>query len=260
VALPQARRGARASSTRTTFVLRVKLPALLAAEPRTDLPLYYTQWRTLLRTLSHSRTTRRYGARLEPQLVIAFLLFDANVASLAPLRSCCAQGVLEVIAGLGNLTPAGRLVGRLLADFCYDEEELMRGPTSPVSSTRGRRAEQDARYAGHAVLPDLMFLEVEHTLSFSSTTATSASRFSSCACSEDDAEPDVTSFELAVGRPTACSGTATGTTNLTHYFTITSSRSDRGRRARARPHSYGEPDGPLAPGPAGPGRAALSTP
>src|SRR5439155_1657636 len=36
---------------RSASVLRVKLPALLAAEPRTDLPLYYTQWRTLLRAL-----------------------------------------------------------------------------------------------------------------------------------------------------------------------------------------------------------------
>ena len=112
---------------RTTLVLRVKLPALLAAEPRTDLPLYYTQWRTLLRTLSSLENyRRRYGARLEPQLVIAFLLFDANSPrslryGVAALKEC-----LEVIAGPGNLTPAGRLVGRLLADFCYDEEELMR--------------------------------------------------------------------------------------------------------------------------------------
>ena len=114
---------------RTTLVLRVKLPALLAAEPRTDLPLYYTQWRTLLRTLSSLENyRRRYGARLVPQLVIAFLLFDPNSPrslryGVAALKEC-----LEVIAGPGNLTAPGRLVGRLLADFCYDEEELMRRP------------------------------------------------------------------------------------------------------------------------------------
>src|SRR5205807_1469863 len=118
---------------RTTLVLRVKLPALLAAESRIDLPLYCTQWRTLLRTLSSLENyRRRYGARLVPQLVIAFLLFDPNSPrslryGVAALKEC-----LEVIAGPGNLTAPGRLVGRLLADFCYDEEELMRRPDFAV--------------------------------------------------------------------------------------------------------------------------------
>ncbi len=38
-------------SYRSALVLRAKLPALLAAEARGDAPLYYTQWRSLLRGL-----------------------------------------------------------------------------------------------------------------------------------------------------------------------------------------------------------------
>jgi uncharacterized alpha-E superfamily protein len=112
---------------RTTLILRAKLPGLLAADPRTDLPLYYTQWRTLLRSLSSLENYRKvYGARLEPNLVIAFLLFDSNLprslrSGAGALRAC-----LEQIAGPEGLTPPARLVGRLHADLCYDDEELMR--------------------------------------------------------------------------------------------------------------------------------------
>ncbi len=112
---------------RTALVLRVKLPALLATEPRTDLPLYYTQWRTLLRALSSLENYRReYGARLEPQLVIAFLLFDANSPRSLRYGAAALKECLEAIAGPGALTSPGRLVGRLHSDLCYDDEELMR--------------------------------------------------------------------------------------------------------------------------------------
>jgi hypothetical protein len=57
-------------SYRSALVLHTKLPALLAAEARGDAPLYYTQWRTLLRGLSSLENYRRvYGARLEPNLL-----------------------------------------------------------------------------------------------------------------------------------------------------------------------------------------------
>src|SRR5262245_66081798 len=66
-------------SYRSALVLRTKLPALLAAEARGDAPLYYTQWRTLLRSLSSLENYRRvYGAPLEPRLVLGFPLFDAH--------------------------------------------------------------------------------------------------------------------------------------------------------------------------------------
>jgi uncharacterized alpha-E superfamily protein len=113
--------------SRTTLVLRAKLPGLLAAEPRTDLPLYYTQWRTLLRSLSSLENYRKvYGARLEPNLVIAFLLFDSNSPRSLRYGAAALKECLEAISGPGGLTPPARLVGRLHADLCYDDEELMR--------------------------------------------------------------------------------------------------------------------------------------
>jgi len=112
---------------RTTLILRAKLPALLAVEPRGDAPLLHTQWRTLLRTLSSLENYRRvHGAGLDPQLVIAFLLFDPSSPrslryGVAALKEC-----LEAIAEPGTITAAGRLVGRLHASLCYDDQDLMR--------------------------------------------------------------------------------------------------------------------------------------
>ncbi len=112
---------------RTTLILRAKLPALLAVEPRTDLPLYYTQWRTLLRSLSSLENYRKvYGARLEASLVIAFLLFDPNSPRSLRYGAAALTACLERIAGGDGLTPPARLVGRLHASLCYDDEELMR--------------------------------------------------------------------------------------------------------------------------------------
>jgi uncharacterized alpha-E superfamily protein len=64
---------------RTTVILRTKLPALVATEPKIDLPLFYSQWRSLLRGLSSLENYRKvFGARLEPIDVLQFLLFDAQ--------------------------------------------------------------------------------------------------------------------------------------------------------------------------------------
>src|SRR5215510_8072969 len=64
---------------RTALILRAKLPGLAAAEPRADVALYYTQWRTLLRALGSLENYRRsHGAGLEPELVVPFLLLDPH--------------------------------------------------------------------------------------------------------------------------------------------------------------------------------------
>jgi uncharacterized alpha-E superfamily protein len=105
---------------RAGLILRARLPALLASEPRTDVPLYYSQWRSLLRSLSSLENYRKaHGARLEPDLVVAFLFFDAMSprslrAGTATIKEC-----LERVAGGADLTPAARLVGKLHADLCY---------------------------------------------------------------------------------------------------------------------------------------------
>jgi uncharacterized alpha-E superfamily protein len=110
---------------RTALVLRAKLPGLTAAEPRTDVALYYTQWRTLLRALGSLENYRRsYGARLEPELVVPFLLLDPHSPRSLRYGMEAVKGYLERIAGAGEATAALRLVGRLHADLCYQDERL----------------------------------------------------------------------------------------------------------------------------------------
>ena len=111
----------------SALVLRTKLPALLAAEARGDAPLYYTQWRTLLRSLSSLENYRRvYGARLEPNLVIGFLLFDPDSPRSLRYGASIVRDYLAAISGPAELTAPARIVGRLHADLRYDDEAQMR--------------------------------------------------------------------------------------------------------------------------------------
>jgi len=114
-------------SYRAALVLRARLPALLAAEVRGDAPLYYTQWRTLLRSLSSLENYRRvYGARLEPNLVIGFLLFDADSPRSLRYGASVVCDYLAALSGPVELTTPARIIGRLHADLRYDDEAQMR--------------------------------------------------------------------------------------------------------------------------------------
>jgi len=114
-------------SYRSALVLRAKLPALLAAEARGDAPLYYTQWRSLLRGLSSLENYRRvYGARLEPNLVIGFLLFDADSPRSLRYGASVIRDYLAALSGPNELTTPARIMGRLHADLRYDDEVQMR--------------------------------------------------------------------------------------------------------------------------------------
>ena len=110
---------------RTALILRAKLPALVAPEPRADVALYYTQWRTLLRALGSLENYRRsYGARLEPEVVVPFLLFDPHSPRSLRYGTEAVKGYLERIAGGTESMPAARLVGRLHADLLYQDDRL----------------------------------------------------------------------------------------------------------------------------------------
>ncbi|PYN92537.1 MAG: hypothetical protein DMD91_32060 [Candidatus Rokuibacteriota bacterium] len=111
---------------RTALVLRAKLPGLGAAEPRADVTLYYTQWRTLLRALGSLENYRRaWGAHLEPELVVQFLLFDQHSPRSLRYGAETVKTHLERIAGEPG--PAARLVGRLHADLCYHDGAVAGG-------------------------------------------------------------------------------------------------------------------------------------
>ena len=117
-------------------MLRAKLPALLAAEARGDAPLYYTQWRSLLRGLPSLENYRRvYGARLEPNLVIGFLLFDADSPRSLRYGASVVRDYLAALSGPHELTTPARIIGRLAADLRYDDEARCDAATSSGSST-----------------------------------------------------------------------------------------------------------------------------
>jgi uncharacterized alpha-E superfamily protein len=118
---------------RTALILRAKLPGLAAAEPRADVALYYTQWRTLLRALGSLENYRRsYGARLEPELVVPFLLLDPHSPRSLRYGLEAVKDRLERIAGGGEPTAAVRLVGRLHADLAYQDQRVAGGGADTV--------------------------------------------------------------------------------------------------------------------------------
>src|SRR5881296_3611100 len=111
---------------RTALILRAKLPALTGGA-RPDQPLYYTQWRSLLRSVSSLENYRRArGAGMEGDLVVAFLLFDPHSPRSLRATSAAIKDCLERIAVDGELSPAARLAGKLHADLSYDDERSAR--------------------------------------------------------------------------------------------------------------------------------------
>jgi uncharacterized alpha-E superfamily protein len=107
---------------RTAAILRAKLPGLLAPQPDTDIPLYYTQWRSTLRILSSLENYRKlHGARLEPTAVIEFLLFDPHAPRAIGFGAAAVKGYLEEISGTREVTAPGRIIGRLHARLSYHD-------------------------------------------------------------------------------------------------------------------------------------------
>jgi uncharacterized alpha-E superfamily protein len=112
--------------SRTALVLTAKLPALLAHEPKADLPLYYTRWRSLLRSLASLENYRAAcGAEMEPERVIRFMLFDQHAPRALNFGAHAVQGYLDRIARSDTLTPAARAIGKLCSRLSYEDREVM---------------------------------------------------------------------------------------------------------------------------------------
>src|SRR5437773_10640230 len=93
---------------RTALILRAKLPALTGGA-RPDQPLYYTQWRSLLRSVSSLENYRRArGAGMEGDLVVTFLLFDPYSPRSLRAASAAIKDCLERIAVDGEASSRRR--------------------------------------------------------------------------------------------------------------------------------------------------------
>ena len=93
LALPQAGRVARAGLPHRGDPPHQAARRWSPTEPKVDLPLFYSQWRSLLRGLSCLENYRKvFGARLEPIDVLQFLLFDAQTPALGALRGQRGEG------------------------------------------------------------------------------------------------------------------------------------------------------------------------
>ena len=112
---------------RTVVILRTKLPALVAAEPTVDLPLFYSQWRSLLRGLSCLENYRKvFGARLEPIDVLQFLLFDPQTPRSVRYGASAVKEHLDRISSASDVSQPARIVGKLAAELSYQGHELIR--------------------------------------------------------------------------------------------------------------------------------------
>ena len=112
---------------RSAYVLRVKLPALLGPASGGDVPLHHAQWRTLLRSLASLEHFRRmYGARLEPDVVVPFLLFERQSPRSLRHGAETVLRYISVISGGDESNPAARLMGRLASQLRYADARTLR--------------------------------------------------------------------------------------------------------------------------------------
>ena len=116
-------------TVRTLLVLRAKLPALRVAAPERDLPLFYARWRSLLRSVASLENYRRvHGARLAPERVLRFLLFDRSTPRSALCGVSRIANYLRQLPGAAEPSGAERIVGKLLARLTYEDDQIMRDP------------------------------------------------------------------------------------------------------------------------------------
>ena len=111
---------------RTVVVLRAKLPALASQEPKVDLPLFHSRWRSLLRGLSSLENYRRvHGARMEPADALEFLLFDPHAPRSLRYGTAAVKDLLERISGGSDLSLPARAMGKLAAELAYQGRDVL---------------------------------------------------------------------------------------------------------------------------------------
>ena len=140
---------------RSAYELCVKLPGLLGPDASGDVPLHLAQWRTLLRSLASLEHFRRmYGARLEPDVVVPFLLYEAESPRSLRHGADTVHRYIEAIAGADEANPAARLSGRLAAQLRYPDSRTWQ----PQEVTRFLEHVADQTAAIHAAVDVRFFV------------------------------------------------------------------------------------------------------
>lgn len=112
---------------RTLKVLELKLPNLRAAHKTNDLSMSFAFGRILLLDLASLENYRRvYGARLEPDQVLKFLLFDDQTPRSVHSGLKRMKGYVDLLPSAhGGMPTMRRILGRKLAEAQYDEARIM---------------------------------------------------------------------------------------------------------------------------------------
>ena len=111
---------------RSAHVLRTKLPGLLSPAAGADGALQQTQWRALLRGLASLEHFRKVnGARLEPDVVVPFLIFEQESPRSLRHGAQTMLRYVEAISGNGDGNAAWRLTGRLAAELRYTDARIV---------------------------------------------------------------------------------------------------------------------------------------
>lgn len=116
---------------RTLWLLSARLPGLYSISER-DLPLVNSLWRGLLTSMASLDNYRlRYGANLNPTLILRFLLFEASAPRSVRCGSIRIVRYLERLPGGPDADIAKKIMGRIDAILQYDADEIL-GEQDPI--------------------------------------------------------------------------------------------------------------------------------
>jgi uncharacterized alpha-E superfamily protein len=112
---------------RTLRVIELKLPTLRAAHKARDLSMTFAFGRKMLLDLASLENYRRvYGARLEPDQVLRFLLFNDQTPRSVHSGLKRMKSYVDVLPSAHSGMPTmRRILGRRLAEAQYDEARIM---------------------------------------------------------------------------------------------------------------------------------------
>jgi uncharacterized alpha-E superfamily protein len=129
---------------RSVYVLRTKLPGLLTSVAGADQALQQTQWRTLLRALASLEHFRKvHGARLEPDVVVPFVIFEEESPRSLRHGAHTVLRYVEAISGNGDGNLATQLTGRLAAELRDTEAGIV--PKLDVTTFLDHVADETAK-------------------------------------------------------------------------------------------------------------------